>query len=217
MKDINNWMILFCDCIRNMSKYDVNIVLKKSKTIRIVEENITVSGGYWADYNEKNITFACTTGHPFEKWSQTFAHEYCHFLQWLDKGEVWKDFRKIKNEDLDKIFHNKPIKEETLDNVLRWSKNIELDCEKRTVKLLKKYKVDVDIKRYIQKANVYIHFYNYAKRYRQWYPANKNPFLIESLIVSAPDNFNGNYDEMPPEMLKEYEKHFPPKKTNRII
>ena len=118
---------------------------------------------------------------------------------------------------IDKIFHNKPVTKEALERNLNICKNLELDCEKRTVALLKKYKIDIDIGEYIRNANVYIHFYNYMKQYRQWYTPNNVPYKIPALLNAASPTFYKNYDEIPEKLLKEYQKYFPPKKKNNII
>lgn len=214
---LNNWMILFSDCIQHMSKNDVNIILKNSTSIEVPGENVNTSGGFWDDSNILEPIFGCAIGYPVERWLQIFAHEYCHFLQFLDHDQCWLNFRSLRNEDTDKVFNNKPIEEWKLLQIIKFSKNIELDCEKRTVALLKKYKVPIDISTYIQKANVYIHFYNHIKTYRQWPPVDKVPYMIPSIIKTASTTFYKNYDEIPKAMLKEFEKHYPAKKKNNII
>lgn len=213
----NNWMMLFSDCIQEMTRHNVKIILKNSKSIEVPRENITTGGGYWDDLDIENPTFGCAIGHPTEQWLQTFAHEYCHYLQWLEQDKIWLDYRSVRSEDVEKIFNNKAIEKWKLDQALDCSKMLELDCEKRTVALLNKYKIPINIPEYIQKANVYIHFYNHSKQYRQWYPLNKSPFKITSLIKTASTNFYKNYDKIPEAMSKEYKKHYPPKKTNNII
>lgn len=214
---LNNWMILFSDCIQEMSKYNINIILEDSKSIKIQKENISVSGGFF-DYSDKNnLIFACVIGYSFEQWSPVFIHEYCHFLQWLDRDQLWKDFYYLNAKSMDNIFNNKPVKKHILERNLNICKNLELDCEKRTVALLKKYKVDMDISAYIRTANVYIHFYNYMKRYRQWYPLTNVPYRIPALLKAAAPTFYKNYDEIPEAMLKQYEIYFPLKKKNNIL
>lgn len=214
---LNNWMLLFSDCIQELSKHNINIVLVNRKSTIIPKENTVVSGGYFDHSNKKKISFVCVIGHPFKQWSPIFVHEYCHFLQWLDNDQQWKDYYKLNDKTIDKIFHNKPVTKEALEKNLNICKNLELDCEKRTVALLKKYKIDIDISEYIRNANVYIHFYNYMKQYRQWYTPNNVPYKIPALLNTASPTFYKNYDEIPEKLLKEYEKYFPPKKKNNII
>jgi hypothetical protein len=50
---------------------------------------------------------------------------------------------------------------------------LEIDCEKRTIKKLRKYKIAFNESLYIQKANAYLFSYGYALLNKKWY---KKPY-----------------------------------------
>lgn len=212
----DKWIHLITDCIADLCSHNVKLILENSKTVFIQDEGLKVSG-YWNDIDDNHLVFACATGKPIQKWGPIFAHEYCHFLQWKDKDQIWHNYQTIGMDEICDIFHNKPISEERLEFCLNASRDIELDCEKRTVKLLKQYKIPIDISNYIRGANAYIHFYNHIKRYRHWYPPKKMPYARRGLLKVAPSRFLSNYDNIPKKMISEYEKYYPVKRKSNLL
>ncbi len=217
MSNINNtWYRLISDCIIELCKYDVKIIFSNHNHIITPNEGARVNG-YWNDADEKHLTLACAIGKPIEIWGPIFAHEFCHFLQWKDKEKIWHDYASMSEKELFDIFHNKPISKERLEFCLNVSRDIELDCEKRTVKLFKKYKIPVDISDYIKGANVYIHFYNHIKQYRHWYPPKKMPYANQHIKEKASSVFYKDYTVIPPELEKLFNTHYPVKRKSNIL
>ena len=214
--DENRWMKLFLDGVSELCDNNVKINLSHTDTIYIPEEGVQVNG-FWDDTDEKKLVFACAIGKPLSKWGPIFAHEFCHFLQWKDKEQIWYDYQSISIEEALKVYHNQPISKERLDFCLNTTREIELDCEKRVVQLFKKYKIPIDISNYIKSANAYIHFYNHIKKYRQWYPPGKMPYAKRRLREAASTRFYKDYTEIPPLMAELYRKYYPEKKKNNII
>lgn len=208
MDTYNNWLQLIADALADLAKYNVKIIFVKSKNVLIEDENILVSG-YWDDALDNNLSLACASGKHVDKWGPIFAHEYCHFLQWKDKTTLWKKSRTVSVNDLNAILQNKPVTLSELTRGLNISRDLELDCEKRVVKLLKKYKVPTNIGDYIRRANVYVHFYNYIKEYRNWYPPNQPPYSKKNLLRVASDKFYDSYEDIPPELEEAFRKSYP--------
>lgn len=212
----DRWIRLVTDCITELCEYNVKIILSPEDTVFIDAENIKV-GGYWDDTDENALIFACATGKPLEKWGPIFAHEFCHFLQWIAKEQIWHDFRTISVDDIYNIYNNKPITEERLLFCLNVCRDIELDCERRTVDLLKKYKIPIKISDYIRGANAYIHFYNHIKQYRRWYPPKKMPYARKGLLKASSPKFLKSYDSIPAKMAAAYKKYYPIKRKSNLL
>lgn len=212
----NNWLRIVADCISELSDNKVNIKFSNTDSILLESENVNVNG-YWDDANENNLIFACAVGKPVEQWGPIFVHEFCHFQQWKEKEPLWHAYQTITKEENYNILHNKPISNERLHFCLDIMRDVELDCEKKTVALLKKYKVPIDIEQYIKGANTYIHFYNHIKQYRQWYPLKYIPYVMKRLLKIAAPTFYKDYTEIPPELIPVYEQYYPPKKKNNLL
>jgi len=100
---------------------------------------------------------------------QVFAHEYCHFKQWQDG--LFEDIEVIAAYSCFTpwLLRQRELSEEQLELFIRKMQWLEMENEKRTVKLLKKFKVDFDEEEYITKTNIYMHSYELCKRVRKWH------------------------------------------------
>jgi hypothetical protein len=63
---------------------------------------------------------------------------------------------------------------------------MELDCEKRSVAKIKQFKLPINIKEYIQKANAYIFFYRALSKTRKWTTKDKSPYTVEAVWKKMP-------------------------------
>jgi hypothetical protein len=134
-----------------------------------------------------------------EYWFETFIHEYCHFLQELDPDynpseDDWEDYDYW-------LLGKKRLSKKTVERHTNAIREMEIDCEKRVVKLIEEYQLPIDKKRYIQEANVYALFYTLATKYRMWYKG-ESPCAIKELADMMPTTFRKTWDDVP----KEFER-----------
>jgi hypothetical protein len=211
------WIGLIKDCIIDLGTYKVNIIFSNNESIQCGDHGYKI-GGYWDGSDSDNLTLACAVGTSIHKWGSVFAHEYCHFVQWKEKSDEWVQYNKyVKGDVYNKIFSNTLVNEQKMIQCLDACKQLELDCEKRTVELFKKHKVPIDLKEYIKGANAYIHFYNHARYYREWYDPFKVPYHLKNLYEHAPSSFRGSYDKIPRRLGYAFKKYYPVKKHNNIM
>ncbi len=204
----NNWLKLIGYCLSELSKYDVKVIFTQQPYIKMESEGISVRG-YWDDSNKQNVKLYCTISDNETDWVPIFAHEFNHFIQWKKKLKVWRNANNVYETDMYNIMHNKHISSRRLIRCLNTTRDLELDCEKRTVKLLCKYKVPINIKEYIRTANIYIHFYNYAKIYRSWFPNNNPPYDNYKIRRSTSTSFYPTYNSIPESLEKMFLKYYP--------
>lgn len=167
----------------NKQKLIADIVLScvKNKIIFIMSDKdyVMADGIKCSGYYDDTV-LSIATGK--EDWIDVLVHESCHMDQSLEKIDIWSKgdsgIRKIdkwlKN---NKAYSDKSIKTAFRDTVL-----LELDCEKRTVKKFKKYKVPLDEKNYIKKCNAYLFSYWGSYRAKKWilFPYN-NPKIVSKM------------------------------------
>lgn len=207
---------LIADALINLKKHGVDVKLSHSSRVRA--EDGSYCKGYWEDHDPNKLVFACSVqGNP-ENWIGTFAHEYCHFLQWIDKIDVWHRYNNLDGDILMNCISNKPVTNEDLNYYLETVRDIELDCEKRTVKLLKSYDIDLDYDEYIRGANIYIFYYTYLKTSRRWNNSSATSiYEIPEIRALVQPKFYRSYSKIPPNILKKFIKYEPPVKKSRII
>lgn len=134
-------------------------------------------------------------------WIETLAHEFAHLTQWQDGIDLWhKSERSVPL--MEKWLLGKPVRR--IKRHLEICRDLELDNEKRTVKIIKKFKLNVDLDNYIRKANAYIHFYNHIYHTRKWNIGSENPRTDRRKLSVIPANFRMNYSKIPKKIQKIY-------------
>jgi hypothetical protein len=84
------------------------------------------------------------------------------------------------------------------------SRELELDNEKRSVALMKKWDLKIDIDDYIRKANAYVMFYNYMYHSRKWSAPGNAPYSNPNIVSKMSNKFNMRYKQMSERLLKLY-------------
>ena len=175
-----------------------NVKLKLSNTEKLKLRNGIFCSGYFDTEREDNIILACAINKPLHQWFMVYLHEYGHFMQWKDNSFYFdkKDKRYIKSDEIiDNWIDGKNYPQDIIIKAIRFIQKCELDCEKKVVKLIKKFNFPIDIGEYIQEANSYIHFYNYVLIRRKWIPKRSPPpYEIKNIKKIFPKRFMNNLD-----------------------
>lgn len=133
-------------------------------------------------FDEKDLIVAAQK----DGWVDVLAHESCHLDQLIENCKHWRN-----GEDGIIIFDKWLTKKVKISNsrLEKSIKNIillELDCEKRTVKKLKKYSIKFNESDYIQRANSYLLSYWASYRDRKWYAF---PYEKKNIYKNMPKTF----------------------------
>ncbi len=147
--------------------------------------------GGWFDGYEKELAVAM----KHKDSMSLLVHEYSHMTQWIDDIDVWK--KCMDEESHDKV--DKWISGEYVDNINYYIDNcrdLELDNEKRAVKLIRKFNLEIDIDIYIKKANAYVQFYNYIKLSRKWSVPKNSPYNNDRIMNNCPNKFTMDYSKI---------------------
>jgi hypothetical protein len=125
-------------------------------------------------------------------WLMTLVHEYAHLTQWIDQCKEWKDTYGIDN--VDDWLNGKDVP--NIKRALAITRDMELDNEKRSVKLIKQWNLPIDTKIYTQKANAYVQYYNYLYFTRRWMHPDNSPARNPKVYKKMPSTFRMNYEVM---------------------
>lgn len=138
------------------------------------------------------------TNKPLISWLRIFIHESCHMDQWIEGCQAWKDSVIDGKETIDYIdewVNGKELDDNFLAGCLVSSRNVELDCERRTIEKIKKYNLNdgliyaEDLSEEIQMANSYIFFYSALYYMRRWNSPGKSPHLLKEVYKHFPTRF----------------------------
>jgi hypothetical protein len=162
------------------TKHGVEIVFHPKEEIKL-SKTVSVSG-YWSDDDRQlNVAIYC------DEWLTVLAHEYGHFCQWKENkftGEETSNAYLIFDEWLE---GKKEISKKRIDKICQLIQECELDCEKRALTFIKKFKLYKNEKLYIQKANSYVLGYAAAKINRKWF--KKPPSRLNAVYSSMSKSF----------------------------
>ncbi len=131
------------------------------------------------------------TKRPRWQWLGTLAHELSHEMQWLECEPTYtagamSDGNEASAVVDDWIAFREDFDKRTVKKALQITVDCELDNEKRTVRMLRKFKLPVVEKRYIQAANSYLFFHQVVFENRTWY----NTKMFDPKVLDhMPDHF----------------------------
>jgi len=154
--------------------------------------------GYF-DEDKKLRELAVGCAKAQRDWFPIFVHEYCHFLQWVEKNPLY--FAVIDDKEMGDALWNfinrkelKTPKSLVVESARAWQA-LELDCEKKAVELIEEFDLSIDVADYIQSANIYILFYSILPKTGDWYTTP--PYEIDKIVSTMPEHFLDDYIRMP--------------------
>jgi hypothetical protein len=122
---------------------------------------------------------------PTEEWLLVLIHEAAHLDQVIEKSPLWfNDY--AETDDIDTWVQSKRRRTKRIDKCFNAATALELDCEKRSVAKIKKYKLPVSVGEYIQKSNAYLFSYMVTKQHRRWF---EFPYKIPEIWKKMPKRF----------------------------
>jgi hypothetical protein len=174
------------DCKRHGIKCD----LRNTRYVKL-SNSIKCSG--WFDSEGKRLVVSMNRPDALS----ILAHEYAHLTQWQDcingKFKLWNT-SSTSLFKVDEWLAGKSVR--NIKQHLAVARDLELDNEKRTVELIKKYNLSIDITDYIKRANAYVHFYNWLGHTRRWCTPANSPYNNEDVISVMSGKFNMRYDTL---------------------
>ena len=152
-------------------------------------------GGWcWIDDDKREFAVAMKHHMGFE----ILIHEYCHFLQWKNDRKLWD--KSMATYDILFDWINYPllaispfvkdcsISPHELDQSLHDILEIEHDCEKRVLKIVKNNPIEnFDTDKYIRATNAYLWSYHINRELRL---RPKHPIYSERVLHHMPNTFN---------------------------
>lgn len=129
------------------------------------------------------------------------VHEYCHLTQWDEKIEMWGK-NGVACAHIDEWLAGKNKRD--IKKYLALGRDLELDNEKRSVAMMKKWKLNIDVAEYTKRANAYVLFYNWLYHTRRWSSPSNSPYKNPILLEQMSPRFNMKYTELTPRIYKAF-------------
>lgn len=190
--------------------HEVDIFWGKGKRVRF---NHIACNGYFETLNFPSPRFAVATGKPLSEWLPVAAHEFGHLNQWAENAPAWTDQMYSSTEyafdrllewcDGKLLLDERELKQ----LILQPAREVERDCEKRTLEMIAQFQLPLDPVVYAQKANSYIFFYTAMLDTRKWYV--RAPYEVTEIWSSMPKKIlsSEKYDKLPDKYLNLVQKY----------
>jgi hypothetical protein len=171
-------------------RYGIKCDLRNTKYVKLYN---TINCAGWFDSDNKKLVVAMNRPDALS----ILVHEYAHLTQWRDslinKCELWSKSSVSLNR-VEAWLSGKRIRD--IKHHLSINRDLELDNEKRTVKLIRKHGLSINVADYTRRANAYVQSYNWLYYTRRWSSPGNSPYTNEIIINAVSDKFNMRYDRM---------------------
>ena len=159
--------------------YFVNHVAEELKRfngkLKLKSSPFSISKKMDGEFSECEMSISCYYDPSSYYWVGVLAHEYGHFLQCKNEEKIWADFQENIFElgDLEEVFTNKKNLKKAPQKrirrkILKYIIALELDADKRAIKLINKFKLPVNKKKYVSYANLILYKYLYWSEKGYW-------------------------------------------------
>ena len=189
----------FMEHVKNeCKKYKISCKLKDVKYLKPVP-SIRCTGYF--DDEEMTLQVAMKEKGCFE----ILVHEYGHLTQWVDKAPVYTKANKYLLA-VDDWVTGTELPDFVVDAAIQGVVDLELDNERRSVKLIDKHNLSIDKEDYIRKANAYLYFYHWMRKTRKWCRPENMPYKNKRIVAAMPTTLRGKYDKMPKRIQQIFEQ-----------
>lgn len=175
---------------RVCDEYDVTLDLRRAEKVK-VSANIKCTGYF--DGEERRLVVAMNHKDSLG----ILVHEFCHLMQYIEytegKFRLWGTATKALAK-IDAWLEGEPIT--NLARNIGYARSLELDNEKRTVAMIKKWQLPIDLDDYIRKANAYVLSYNWVHKKRRWSVPPHTPYNTPLVYNGMSNKFNMKYSHM---------------------
>lgn len=194
---------------KRAKEHNVSIIISPNSRIPYIENEAMMVSGYFID--RPKLELAVAAGKPFEEWLPILVHESCHMDQWIENTSVWKNVFVQGREAVDWIdlwLNGEENLPEPIENLIQRTREVELDCEQRSLRKIQEFGLPIDMETYAKRANSYVYYYNHLLKTRKWYPENNVPYENERIWSQAPSHCN-NTGSTPKELEKAFLQEYP--------
>jgi hypothetical protein len=197
------------DLVRRTAELGVKLRMEQAE--HLVYEG-TKCSGFFVHIPEPVLAFPLLGSES----ETTMLHESQHMEQWHENCKAWRDHMvtsTIGAEDLLFLWIDGKVEMNNVQShgFAQLACNVELDCDKRTVRLMRRLKkegkTDIDVKVYTQKANAYAMFWKFVGESKRWYEIGRQPYVLPEVYEEFPNTFNLDYSELPRKFKRLFEKH----------
>lgn len=178
---------IVAEITRRAWSFGVSVLLAPGDSVPF-DDGLRCAGYFSGDDTQPMLVVAKGSS----RWLGTLLHEYSHLTQWAEGAPVWKA---SENVQWPAWIAGKKVR--GVRKHLANSRELEADCERRAVRLMRELDAPIDIEQYIRGANAYVHFYNIVAEKRRWCSPERRPYDMPSVLAAANPTLDSDYSKTP--------------------
>lgn len=159
-----------------------------------VEVDGVKCGGFFCG---EELKLAVGVDRDEEQWLGILLHEYSHLTQWAEDSAIWREDERVSG-GTDDWLSGKPVR--NAKHKIEVRRELEADCERRTIRLVKELQAPIDLEHYARAANSYIHFYNVMRDTRKWYRDGMGPYTRPDILAMCRPTLDRDFSKTPPKL-----------------
>jgi hypothetical protein len=189
-------------------RHGVEMYLGKGRNVRYKSLRCL---GYFDSMESPSPRYAVATGRPLAEWLPIAVHELCHLAQWAEGAPAWIEQVLAPSvyalDLLGEWFAGKHLEDEEITRLIGLAREVERDCEERTLRMIVQYRLPVDLTVYAQQANSYVFYYTAMREMRRWY--TRSPREVPEVWKLMPDRIlpPPAYEDLPVEYREAFLKY----------
>lgn len=137
------------------------------------------------------------------RWLEILVHEFGHLTQWKENCKEWRNL-KDSIEKVDSWLQGEKVR--GIKVAINRVRSLELDNEKRSVRIIKEWDLPINTKEYTQKANAYVAFYNWMYYTRRWCSPANSPTVNPGVYKRMPKIFRMDYKNLSEKYVKIFQE-----------
>lgn len=174
--------------------------------IKLIEGNglnINYEGRCSGVFDSENAIIKIAKNNKYKL--SVLVHEYCHFLQFIE-NKNWDCDGTDPSIILSDYLKGVNFSSDLLENARKQIILMERDCDIRSVNMIKKWKLPININLYIKQSNAYAYSYFYTFEKRKWLG---NIWKNKKILDIMPSHFRcRTWEFIPVGIKKEFENAF---------
>ena len=188
-------------------------VRKKAKEhdiqVKFVDKEIVFAAGDpngCTGYFDENERVLCVSNLKNERvFLSLLVHESSHMDQYIHDQYLWSKCSPGYNIFFEWLEGSTIVKQEVLQEAVQDIIRIELDAERRAIKKINYYNLDIDISYYIQSTNAYLYGYLFSLETRHWTP---QIYFNKKVISACSTRLKKSYDKIPQRLYRVFVSQF---------
>ena len=208
LTDVHRVRVFLGDMRRVCRTHGIKVYLGKGK--QVLYRDLSCMG-YFDDMHHVPPRYAVATGRPLSVWLPIAVHEFCHVKQWIECVPAWTNQVITPSayalDLLGEWFDGREMKKEKIAKLIRVAREVERDCEERTVGEIIRRQLPVNHVKYAKQANSYVFSYTAMRETRAWY--TRSPRDVPQILKLMPDTILPEcaYEDLPKGYLEALRKY----------